>query len=227
MINGRTRWQGFERAWIDQFENAPIGGGLAKGNPSHGDAKDTIPVPSMDERAKVQEEGFTAFVDYEWVGDKTKWLDYARERVGRFVGLKNKDGSTKTECGIHVAGAEKTFDRDLWDQSKSVQTLATEADVAALKASGKEAVVVVYAPWFQFCQAMESEYEKLADATGLPVYKFRGDEQREFVEANLNTSSFPTINYVAKDGTPVKYESEVRTVEAMADFAKSGGKVPA
>merc|ERR1719420_59464 len=187
MINGRTRWQGFERAWIDQFENAPIGGGLAKykvpvhpstakGYPSHGDAKDTIPVPSMDERAS------------------------------RFVGLKNKDGSTKTECGIHVAGAEKTFDRDLWDQSKSVQTLATEADVAALKASGKEAVVVVYAPWCQFCQAMESEYEKLADATGLPVYKFRGDEQREFVEANLNTSSFPTINYVAKDGTPVKYE---------------------
>ena len=33
MINGRTRWQGFERAWIDQFENAPIGGGLAKCNP--------------------------------------------------------------------------------------------------------------------------------------------------------------------------------------------------
>lgn len=25
MINGRTRWQGIERAWIDQFENAPIG----------------------------------------------------------------------------------------------------------------------------------------------------------------------------------------------------------
>jgi phosphoadenylyl-sulfate reductase (thioredoxin) len=33
MINGRTRWQGFERAWIDLFENAPIGGGLAKCNP--------------------------------------------------------------------------------------------------------------------------------------------------------------------------------------------------
>jgi phosphoadenosine phosphosulfate reductase len=253
MINGRTRWQGFERAWIDQFENAPIGGGLAKcnplaywtledcfdyiakykvpvhpstakGYPSHGDAKDTIPVPSMDERAKVKEEGYTAFVNYEWVGDKTKWLDYARERVGRFVGLVNKDGSTKTECGIHVAGAEKTFDRDLWDKSASVQTLATEADVDALKASGKEAVVVVYAPWCQFCQAMEDEYEKLADATGMPVYKFRGDEQREFVEANLNTTSFPTINFVGADGKPIKYESEVRTVDAMAEFAKSGGK---
>merc|ERR1740138_1577225 len=33
MINGRTRWQGFERAYIDLFENAPIGGGLAKVNP--------------------------------------------------------------------------------------------------------------------------------------------------------------------------------------------------
>merc|ERR1711998_631348 len=86
------------------------------GYPSHGDLKDTIPVPSMDPRAKNQEEGFTAFVDYEWVGDKTKWLDYATERVGRFVGLANKDGSTKTECGIHVAGAEKTFDRDLWEE---------------------------------------------------------------------------------------------------------------
>ena len=33
MINGRTRWQGFERAYIDLFENAPIGKGLAKCNP--------------------------------------------------------------------------------------------------------------------------------------------------------------------------------------------------
>jgi len=172
----------------------------------------------------VQEEGYTAFVDYEWVGDKTKWLDYARERVGRFVGLKNKDGSTKTECGIHVAGAEKTFDRDLWDKSSSVQTLQTEADVTALTSSGKEAVVVVYAPWCQFCQAMEDEFDKLAGATGLPVYKFRGDEQREYVEANLNTTSFPTINFVDANGKPIKYESEVRTVEAMAEFAKSKAK---
>jgi phosphoadenosine phosphosulfate reductase len=33
MINGRTRWQGIERAWIDLYESAPIGGGLAKVNP--------------------------------------------------------------------------------------------------------------------------------------------------------------------------------------------------
>jgi len=249
MINGRTRWQGFERAWIDQFENAPIGGGLAKcnpiaywtledtfdyiaankvphhpvhakGYPSHGDAKDTIPVPSMDERAKKQEEGFTAFVDYKWVGDKTKWLDYASERLGRFVGLANKDGSTKTECGIHVAGAEKTFDRDLWESGK-VQELADTAAVTALKGAGKEAMVVVYAPWCQYCQAMEEEYAKLADSLDVPVYKFRGDEERDFVSNEMNTKSFPTINFIKSDGTAVKYESEERTVAAMSAFAKS------
>jgi len=251
MINGRTRWQGFERAWIDQFENAPIGGGLAKcnpiaywtfedtfdyiktykvpyhpscekGYPSHGDLKDTIPVPSMDPRSKKPEEGFTAFVDYEWVGDKTKWLDYATERLGRFVGLANKDGSTKTECGIHVAGAEKTFDRDLWE-SGAVTNLAAPEDVEKVKSSGEDSLLVVYAPWCQYCQAMEEEYGKVASSAGVPTYKFRGDEQREFVEANLNTKSFPTINLIKADGTAIKYESEDRSVEALTAFAKSGG----
>jgi phosphoadenosine phosphosulfate reductase len=257
MINGRTRWQGFERAWIDQFENAPIGGGLAKcnpiaywtfedtfdyiakykvphhplhakGYPSHGDAKDTIPIPSMDPRNPNPEEGETKFVDFKFEGDMTKWCDYASERKGRFVGLINKDGSTKTECGIHVAGAEKTFDRDLWDESKSVVTLETEDAVAEVQKKGEEALLVVYAPWCQFCQAMEGEYDKLSEASGIPTYKFRGDEQREFVEANLNTKSFPTINFVAADGTVTKYESEERSVEAMTAFFESmKGKVAA
>jgi len=257
MINGRTRWQGFERAWIDQFENAPIGGGLAKcnpiaywtfedtfdyiakykvphhpihakGYPSHGDAKDTIPIPSMDPRNPNPEEGETKFVDFKFEGDMTKWCDYASERKGRFVGLINKDGSTKTECGIHVAGAEKTFDRDLWDESASVVNLETEEAVAEVKAKGEEAMLVVYAPWCQFCQAMEGEYAKLAEAGGFPTYKFRGDEQREYVEANLNTKSFPTINFMAADGTVTKYESEDRSVEAMKGFFESmKGKVAA
>ena len=255
MINGRTRWQGFERAWIEQFEEAPIGGGLAKvnpiafwtfedtfdyikkykvahhplhakGYPSHGDAKDTIPIPSMDPRNKEPEEGFTAFVDFDWVGDKTKWLDYAVERKGRFVGLANKDGSTKTECGIHVEGAERTFDRDLWIDGSSVRELATTADVENLRSSGEEAVVVVYAPWCKFCKALEPEFENLAAATGMPVYKFRGDEQRDYVSANLNTQSFPTINFVSGD-TVVKYDSEDRSLDAMSGFAKSKGKVTA
>ena len=29
------------------------------------------------------------------------WFSYGGERSGRFEGMKNKDGSEKTECGIH------------------------------------------------------------------------------------------------------------------------------
>ena len=237
MINGRTRWQGFERAWIDQFENAPIGGGLAKcnplaywtledtfdyiakyevphhplhanGYPSHGDAKDTIPIP---------QDGSTKFVDFKFQGDPVPWLDYASERKGRFVGLQNKDGSTKTECGIHVEGAEKTFDRDLWEDSavKNVDTNQAALDIVN---AGKPAVIAVYAPWCQFCQAMEDEYSAFAESADLDVYKFRGDEVREFVQAELNTESFPTINVVKADGTVVKYDSEERTVAAFKAF---------
>ena len=239
MINGRTRWQGFERAWIDQFENAPIGGGLAKcnplaywtledtfdyfakykspyhplhekGYPSIGDAKDTIPIP---------EDGTVKFVNYEFVGDKTQWLDYASERKGRFVGLENKDGSTKTECGIHVEGAERTWDRDLWetDKSKVKKVDTTDAALEVVK-SGKPSVMVVYAPWCQFSQKMEDEFEAFASATDMDVFSFRGDEEREFVQANLNTQSFPTVNVIKADGTVVKYDSEVRTVDAFKKF---------
>ena len=239
MINGRTRWQGFERAWIDQFENAPIGGGLAKcnpiaywtledtfdyiakynvphhplhaqGYPSIGDAKDTIPIP---------EDGSTKFVNFKFEGDPVPWLDYASERKGSLVGLANKDGSAKTECGIHVAGAEKTFDRYLWEDTKVQNIESTDAALEIVK-SGKPAVITVYAPWCQFCQAMEEEYSKFADLADVDVFKFRGDEVREFVQSNLNTSSFPTVNVVKPDGTVVKYESEDRSVDAIKSFVE-------
>jgi phosphoadenylyl-sulfate reductase (thioredoxin) len=215
MINGRTRWQGAERAWIHLFENAPIIGGLAKcnpiaywtledtfdyftkykipyhplhekGYPSIGDAKDTIPVP---------EDGSVRFVNYEWVGDKTQWLDYGRERVGRFVGLSNKDGSTKTECGIHVDGAERTWDRDLWEEeTSSAIKLHNQEEASAIKQSGEASVVVVYAPWCPFSQKMEEQFEAFAKQSDLKVYTYRGDEDREFVIQNFNTNSFPTVN---------------------------------
>jgi len=243
MINGRTRWQGAERAWIDLFENAPIGGGLAKcnpiaywtfedtfdyiakykvlahplhaeGYPSIGDAKDTIPIP---------EDKSVKFVDFKFEGDMTEWCDYGQERKGRFVGLKNLDGSTKTECGIHVDGAERTWDRDLWEKDASkVKKIETTDAALEVKKGGKPSVMVVYAPWCQFSQAMEDEYEKFASEVGgdVEVYSYRGDEDREFVSGELNTSSFPTVNVIKPDGTAVKYESEVRTVDAFKEFVE-------
>merc|ERR1712003_266203 len=246
MINGRTRWQGFERAWIDLFENAPIGGGLAKcnplaywtledcfdyiakyeiphhplhakGYPSIGDAKDTIPIP---------EDGSVTFKNFEFQGDKAQWLDYASERKGRFVGLTKKDGSAKTECGIHVEGAERTFDRDLWEEGSAVKSLGEISEVESFVKAGP-AVVAVYAPWCQFCQAMEEEYEKFASEMDIPVAKFRGDEQRDYVSANLNTESFPTVNVITADGQVVKYDSENRTAADFKTFVEKtvGAKV--
>ena len=175
------------------------------------DAKDTIPIP---------EDGSTRFVNFKFEGDKTPWLDYASERKGRFVGLANKDGCTKTECGIHVAGAEQTFDRDLWEDGK-VQNIASNDEALEIIKSGKEAIIAVYAPWCQFCQGMEDEFTKYAESAGVPVYKFRGDEERDFVQEHLNTKSFPTVNFVKSDGSVVKYDSEARSAADFANFEKS------
>ena len=99
--------------------------------------------------------------------------------------------------------------------------LGSTDEVETLKGSGKDAMVVVYAPWCQFCQKMEDEFDKFADVADVPTYKFRGDEERAFVEANLNTNSFPTINFISADGKVTKYESEVRTVDAFKEFVAS------
>ncbi|KAL2621717.1 hypothetical protein R1flu_001922 [Riccia fluitans] len=107
MINGRRRDHGAERAHLPIFE----AGDMAKvqplaywefrdswdyiekyklpyhplhdeGYPSIGDIQSTIPVP------------------------RSQWFEYGGERSGRFQGLKNKDGTTKTECGIHVPNSK-------------------------------------------------------------------------------------------------------------------------
>ncbi|CAI5464398.1 unnamed protein product [Closterium sp. Yama58-4] len=106
MINGRRRDHGAERAHLELFEDGtpvkvqplaywefrdcfdylerhkvPAHPLHADGFPSIGDIQTTLPVP------------------------RAKWFEYGGERSGRFQGLKNRDGSDKTECGIHVEEA--------------------------------------------------------------------------------------------------------------------------
>ena len=59
------------------------------------------------------------------------------------------------------------------------------------------------------------------DGAAAAATESEGVGQREFVEAEMNTKSFPTINKLTADGKLVKYESEDRTVAAMTEFAKS------
>ena len=138
-----------------------------QGYPSIGDAKDTIPVP------------------------REKWFEYAGERSGRFQGLANSDGSKKTECGIHVDGAERTWERDLWgDEEQEIASAVAPAERDSidnvLKEEGVDVLAVVYAPWCQFCEALEPELEALAEEVkgdaALRVAKYRGDTDRDFVK---------------------------------------------
>ncbi|MCO5604112.1 hypothetical protein L7F22_058270 [Adiantum nelumboides] len=107
MINGRHRDHGAERAHLEVVEDGartkvqPLAywefrdiweylekNGVPyhplhdQGYPSVGDVQSTLPVP------------------------KEQWFEYGGERSGRFQGLRNKDGSDKTECGIHVGGSQ-------------------------------------------------------------------------------------------------------------------------
>lgn len=220
MINGRRRDHGNERAHLEVWEAA----GLAKlqplaywefrdcfdylesravpahplhaqGYPSIGDKKDTVPVA------------------------REKWFEYAGERSGRFQGLANKDGSVKTECGIHVDGAERTWDRDLWESGVT----DVEGNLAAFKAIKAKKALVVYAPWCQFCQAMESSYAAAAKqlaAMGVTVAKFRGDEKRAEIQEVLGVEKFPSVYAIDDTGAAVKYESEQRDTESLVAFFK-------
>jgi thioredoxin-like negative regulator of GroEL len=85
----------------------------------------------------------------------------------------------------------------LWEvETSAAQKITTTEDAMKIMKSGKDAVLVVYAPWCPFSQKMENEYEAFASKMKgkMDVYTFRGDEEREFVMANLNTNSFPTVN---------------------------------
>ena len=102
-INGRRRDHGAERAALPVFETgSPVKANVlahwtfrdvwdyvekhgvpvhplhAEGFPSVGDVHSTVPVPNRE-----------------------RWFEYGGERLGRFQGLSNPDGTAKTECGIH------------------------------------------------------------------------------------------------------------------------------
>ena len=69
---------------------------------------------------------------------------------------------------------------------------------------------------------MEGEYEKLAEELGgeITIAKYRGDEDRDFVQTEFGVQSFPTINVITKAGDVVKYDSEDRQVGALKAFVQ-------
>lgn len=156
------------------------------------------------------------------------------EREGRWWW---EDAKAK-ECGLHKgnirqgdeAGPAQARPEDAADifGSRNVVGL-TRGGVENLARLGdrKEAwVVVLYAPWCRFCQAMEASFDEVADrlaGSGVKVAKFRADgDQKEFAQRELQLECFPTILFFPKhSGQAIKYPSEKRDVDSLSAFVNA------
>jgi phosphoadenosine phosphosulfate reductase len=98
-INGRRRDHGDDRASLHCWEGAKL-------NPlafwSFEDCwiylrNNDVPYHPL------HDDGFSSIGDVHSTirVDHDEWMGYGNERKGRFVGMKDADGKTKTECGLH------------------------------------------------------------------------------------------------------------------------------
>ncbi|KAJ0046138.1 hypothetical protein Pint_04105 [Pistacia integerrima] len=110
---------------------------------------------------------------------------------------------------------------DLFNSPKLVNLSRTGIEnLSRLEIRKEPWIVVLYAPWCRFCQAMEESYVELAeklDGSGVKVGKFRADgDQKEFAKQELQLGSFPTILFFPKySSKPIKYPSEKRDVDSL------------
>lgn len=162
------------------------------------------------------------------------------EREGRWWW---EDAKAK-ECGLHKGNLKQEdtaqFDGNGATPSNSTATVADIFDsqnVVSLSRAGIENLaklenrkeswlVVLYAPWCRFCQAMEESYVDLAEklaGSGVKVAKFRADgEQKEYAKSELELGSFPTILLFPKHSSrPIKYPSEKRDVDSLMAFVNA------
>ncbi|WZZ34672.1 hypothetical protein YC2023_018073 [Brassica napus] len=126
------------------------------------------------------------------------------EREGRWWW---EDAKAK-ECGLHKGNIKKD---------------AKVENLMKLENRKEPWIVVLYAPWCPFFQAMEASYTELADKlarSGVKVVKFRADgDQKEFAKQELQLGSFPTILVFPKNSSrPIKYPSEKRDVDSLTSF---------
>ncbi|XP_010434096.1 PREDICTED: 5'-adenylylsulfate reductase 3, chloroplastic [Camelina sativa] len=155
------------------------------------------------------------------------------EREGRWWW---EDAKAK-ECGLHKGNIKENTNGNATANVNGKSTVAdifNSENVVNLSRQGIENlmklenrneawIVVLYAPWCPFCQAMEASFDELADklsGNGVKVAKFRADgDQKEFAKSELQLGSFPTILVFPKNSSrPIKYPSEKRDVDSLTSF---------
>ncbi|XP_051135240.1 5'-adenylylsulfate reductase 3, chloroplastic-like isoform X2 [Andrographis paniculata] len=159
------------------------------------------------------------------------------EREGRWWW---EDAKAK-ECGLHKGNLKEDSREDgIPTNGVSAHTdLFISQTIVSLSRPGIENLlrlenrrepwlVVLYAPWCRFCQAMEGSYVELAlalaeSSSAVKVAKFRADgEDEAFAHRELQLGSFPTILLFPKHSSrPVKYPVENRDVPSLMAFVKA------
>ncbi|XP_075495535.1 5'-adenylylsulfate reductase 3, chloroplastic-like [Primulina tabacum] len=160
------------------------------------------------------------------------------EREGRWWW---EDAKAK-ECGLHKGNIKEDNLNGTGNGSILVNGTAAHADLFTtpsvinlsrpgienlLKLENRKELwlVVLYAPWCQFCQGIESSYMELAEklaGSGVKVAKFRADgDEKAFAQQELQLESFPTILFFPKHSRPVKYPTEQRDVDSLMAFVNA------
>ncbi|TYI81902.1 hypothetical protein E1A91_D05G185900v1 [Gossypium mustelinum] len=149
------------------------------------------------------------------------WEDAKAKECGLHKGNLKEDGAAQ------VNGNGATTESDIFNSQSLVTLSRTGIENLAKLESRKESwIVVLYAPWCPFCQAMEASYVELAEklaGSGVKVAKFRADgEQKEYSKNELQLGSFPTILFFPKHSAkPIKYASEKRDVDSLMAFVNT------
>ncbi|KAF8409580.1 hypothetical protein HHK36_005657 [Tetracentron sinense] len=160
------------------------------------------------------------------------------EREGRWWW----EDSKAKECGLHKGNIKQEEEPQLNGASHTngnatvadifnTQSLVTLSrtgieNLAKLESRRESWLVVLYAPWCPFCQAMEGSYVELAEklaGSEVKVGKFRADgEHKAFAQRELQLGSFPTILFFPRHSSrPIKYSSEKRDVDSLMAFVNA------
>ena len=141
--------------------------------------------------------------------------------------------ATNKECGLHSGniiqsaaeqGTEETL-QDLW-RSGAVEAL-TRQELTQMLSDPRhpDTLVVLYAPWCQYSQAMEASYSALADryvGKEARIAKFQADTDREFAQREFGLQTFPRIVLLRKGAIGyIVYPSERRDTNTLDMWLKS------
>ncbi|GFP91968.1 5'-adenylylsulfate reductase 1 chloroplastic [Phtheirospermum japonicum] len=154
------------------------------------------------------------------------WEDAKAKECGLHKGnIKDENLNGNGNGAVHANGT--VAHADLFDSERVVSlSRAGIENLLRLENRKEDWVVVLYAPWCPFCQAMEDTYVDLAGklvGSGVKVAKFRADgEEKAFAQRELQLGSFPTLLFFSKHSSrAIKYPSEKRDVESLLAFVNA------